>query len=390
MKVLSLILGVLCLAEVFTDAFQTIVLPRRATGKVRVSRLFLIATWLPWKGIAQRMRNGRPRESFLSYYGPLTLLMLIVVWAAVLIVGFALIYYGLGTPFSDPHPFGKFETCLYVSGTTMFTLGLGDVLPLTIPARLLFTIQAGTGLGFVACIIGYLPVLYGAFSRREVSIILLDARAGSPPTAVELLRRHAGPDGATSLQMLLIEWERWSAELLESHISYPLLCFFRSQHDNQSWLSALIAILDTCALLITTLEGESARQAQLTFAMARHAVLDLEHNFPQYGIYPYSDRLPPDRVEHVCNQLSEAGYTLCASPSSLERLRELRAMYEPAAWRLSGMLMQPLQPFYPEPGKQSSWLIIAQMRSETEASLAQGRRAVLNVTPTVTNDSHRF
>ncbi len=167
------------------------------------------------------------------------------------------------------------HSAIYLSGTTLFTLGIGDVTPLNHWARDLVIIEAGTGLGFVAVVIGYLPVLYQAFSRREGSIALLDGRAGSPPTASELLRRHASDGGNDALVTLLAEWERWSAEMLESHISYPLLCYFRSQHDNQSWLSAITAILDTCAVLLSIVECSACRQARLTFAMARHTVVDL-------------------------------------------------------------------------------------------------------------------
>jgi hypothetical protein len=391
MNVISLILGLLCLSEVLVDAFQTIILPRRASGRVRISRVFMTLTWSPWRWIAARMRPTRGRESFLSYFGPLSLLLLVVVWAAGLIVGFALLYHGIGSPFTDAHSIGAWETDLYVSGTTLFTLGLGDVVPLSVFARLLVALEAGTGLAFVAGVIGYLPVLYGAFSRREVNIILLDARAGSPPTALEMLRRHAGPAGEAALQELLEEWERWSAELLESHISYPQLCFFRSQHDNQSWLSALVAMLDTCAVLIATVEGEAGRQAQQTFVMARHAVIDLAHIFslPERPIP--EDRLPAQGVEDLCHQLSSAGFRLCTAAASLERLRELRAMYEPQAFALGRFLMQPLPRFTPLEGKRSNWLAVARLRSQTEASLAMSdtdRRVAIS--SALSDEEHRF
>ncbi|MEO6965150.1 MAG: two pore domain potassium channel family protein, partial [Acidobacteriaceae bacterium] len=262
--------------------------------------------------------------------------------------------------------------------------------------RFFIALEAGTGLAFVAGVIGYLPVLYGAFSRREVSIILLDARAGSPPTALELLRRHAGPAGALALQTLLVEWERWSAELLESHISYPQLCFFRSQHDNQSWLSALVAILDTCALLIATVEGDAARQAQLTFIMARHAVLDLAHIFSPKGVGPGPDRLPPASVQNICQKLADAGFTLCAGNASVDRLRELRGMYEPEAFHLGRVLMQELPRFYPEAEKKSNWtmisgLRISRLRSQTgESSLSAEQRKSLAVTEAAADETHSF
>ena len=143
-----------------------------------------------------------------------------------------------------------------MSGTNFFTLGLGDVTPTTTSARVLTTVEAGMGFGFLALVIGYLPVLSQAFSRRESAIALLDARAGSPPTAAELLRRRGGR--RPSPGRLLNDWERWSAEVLESHISFPVLAFYRSQHDNQSWVAALTTVLDTCALVITGVDGAGA------------------------------------------------------------------------------------------------------------------------------------
>ncbi len=391
MHLFTLILGLLCLAEVLLDAFQTIILPRRASGRFRVSRIFMTAAWIRWRAIADRMRQTNRRESFLSYFGPLSLLMLVVIWASGLILGFGLLYHALGSPFTDAHSIGRWETDLYVSGTTLFTIGLGDVVPLSVPARFLVALEGGMGLAFVAGVIGYLPVLYGAFSRREVSIILLDARAGSPPTALELLRRHAGSTGELALQTLLVEWERWSAELLESHISYPQLCFFRSQHDNQSWLSALVAMLDTCAVLIATVEGDAARQAQLTFVMARHAVLDLAHIFGLKDAAPVVDRLPQASVQNICQQLADAGFTLCAGDASLQRLRDLRAMYEPQAFQLGRLLMQELPPFYPQAGKRSNWTTITGLRSQTEASLlSTDQRKGLAVSHAATDESHSF
>ena len=278
MRTLALVAGILLIFTVLFDAFQTIILPRRATGRFRLTRLFYISTWKPWTFFARSLHHPRKRETLLGYYGPLSLILLLVVWAATMVLGFALIFYAIGSPFIDPAQPANFHTDLYVSGTTLFTLGLGDVTPHSPLTRFLLILECGTGFGFLAVVMGYFPVLYAAFSRREVNIALLDARAGSPPSAAELMRRHSYDGAAQQLSVLLIEWERWSAELLESHISYPLLCYFRSQHNNQSWLSALTAILDTSSLLIAGVQGQEARQAQLTFAMARHALVDLSQN----------------------------------------------------------------------------------------------------------------
>ena len=261
-----------------------------------------------------------------------------------------------------------FRSDLYVSGTTIFTLGLGDVTPHSAWARELIILEAGTGFGFLAVVMGYFPVLYSAFSRREVSISLLDARAGSPPTAAELMRRHSYEGGNNALSLLLLEWERWSAELLESHISYPLLCYFRSQHNNQSWISALTAVLDTSALLIAGVKGHEARQAQLTFAMARHAMVDLSQIFSLTPVNDAPDRLPLERYEQLYSLLCQSGVSVCRDGHSTERLREMRALYEGYAEALSDYLCMPLPPWIADRPHKDNWLAVARLRAQTEAA----------------------
>jgi len=369
MRIAAFIAGVACLFVVLFDAFQTIILPRRAIGRFRLTRIFYLLTWQPWVFFARRLRHPRKRETVLSYYGPMSLILLLVVWAGLLLFGFALIFSSMGSPLTDNAGNPSFWSDLYLSGTTIFTLGIGDVTPHNAPwARVLIVLESGTGLGFLAAVMGYFPVLYSAFSRREVSISLLDARAGSPPTASELMRRHSYQGAEQSLSVLLIEWERWSAELLESHISYPLLCYFRSQHNNQSWLSALTAILDASALLIAGVRGHEARQAQLTFAMARHALVDLAQIFSLAPVKDAPDRLPSERYEQLYDQLCQSGMSICRDEQSYDRLREMRALYEGYAEALSAYLLMPLPPWMPERPRKDNWLAVARLRAKTEAA----------------------
>jgi hypothetical protein len=371
----GLIFGVLALGTVLLDAFETIILPRRASGKIRLTRLFYILTWTPWSAVVSRIENRRLRETGFSFYGPLSLLLLMALWAAGLVFGFGLLFYGLGAPLHDPMGLRPLHTAIYLSGTTLFTLGLGDIIPISHWARDLVIIEAGTGLGFVAVVIGYLPVLYQAFSRREVTIALLDARAGSPPTTSELLRRHASDGGHDALVELLEEWERWSAEMLESHISYPLLCYFRSQHDNQSWLSAVTAVLDTCAVLLSIVECSACRQARLTFAMARHTVVDL---LLVFGLKPAelakpaaagatpekqdekaaANRLPEPELVRLTEVLCKAGYRMRLEPERLALLRKLRWMYEGQVIALSNHLSMPLPRFVTETPGRDTWMLV--------------------------------
>jgi hypothetical protein len=363
-----MVAGMLCLFAVLLDAFQTIILPRRAVGRFRLTRIFYIVTWRPWVFFARRLHHLRVRESAYSYYGPMSLIFLLAMWAGGMVVGFALIFFALGSPFIDGAQRPGFLSDLYVSGTTFFTLGLGDVLPHSGWARAIVILESGTGLGLLAVVMGYFPVLYSAFSRREVSISLLDARAGSPPTAAELMRRYSYEGGDHALSLLLLEWERWSAELLESHISYPLLCYFRSQHNNQSWISALTAVLDTSALLIAGVKGHEARQAQLTFAMARHALVDLSQIFSLAPVNGIPDRLPPERYEKLYDLLCQSGVSVCRDGHSAERLRHMRVLYEGYAVALSDYLCMPLPPWIAEQPHKDNWLAVARLRAQTEAA----------------------
>jgi hypothetical protein len=168
--------------------------------------------------------------------------------------------------------------------------------------------------------------------------------------------------------VLLTEWERWSAELLESHISYPQLCYFRSQHSNQSWLAALTAILDTSALMVAGIQGYEARQAQLTFAMARHAMVDLSQILSQRPVNDAPDRLPAERYEKLYESLSESGVKVCRDGQSIERLREMRALYEGHAEALSRFLHMSLPPWLADHPFKDNWLTVARVRAMTDAA----------------------
>jgi hypothetical protein len=356
MGLLAIILGVLLLLYVLRDAFETVVLPRRVSRRFRLTRFFYVLTWSPWRALARRRREGNPRENFLSIYGPLSLLVLLGTWAAALIVGFALIHWGAGSRLSLPEGIRRgFVADLYFSGTTLFTLGLGDVSPSSTSERVLTIVEAGTGFGLLALVISYLPVLSQGFSRRESAITLLDARAGSPPTAFELLRRESGDHSPESLAELFKDWERWSAELLESHVSFPVLAYYRSQHDNQSWVAALTTILDACVLTIAGIPKGPIRAARLTFAMARHTVVDMCNVFHLDSSPLHADRLPAEELERLHATLKAAGLALCSVGQMVDKLSHLRRMYEPYVNALSKHLLMPLPTWLPPEGAKDNW-----------------------------------
>ena len=379
MKTVSLIVGVLVILSVLLDAFETVVLPRRVQHQFRLSSWFYRKTWRLWRRICSKIKSHSRRENVLGYFGPLSLLFLLALWAAGLIFGFAFLQYGAGDHLqfnSEPITFGRL---IYHSGETFFTLGYGDIVPVSGIARAFAVLEAGMGFGFLGTVIGYLPTIYSSFSRREIEISLLDARAGSPPSAAELLGRFGSPPQQEALDQIFRNWERWAAEVLESHLSYPALSFFRSQHNNQSWLGALTTVLDTSALVLAGVDGLRKEQAMVTFAMARHAVVDLAQVINARYDPAVPDRLPPAELARLRQTLAERGVTLVEGSEPEEKLTRLRAMYEPYAQGVARNLLISLPPWvHPEKKKDNwqsgPWDRAIQARSLGELSIRQERR----------------
>jgi hypothetical protein len=376
MPPVELIGGALIVLVVAWDAFATVILPRRVSRRLRLSGVFLEMTWRFWTAVGRRLSRIGRGEGYLGTYALLALLALFGLWSLTVLLGYSVIDMGLGSnAFRHPGVPGGFGTDLYVSGTTLFTLGLGDVLPATGWARVVTVIECATGLTFLALVISYLPVLYQSFSTRELEIAMLDEWAGTPPTAVELLRRLAREGSLEELTTVLRQWELWAAELLESHISYPILGYYRSQHDNESWLAGLTAVLDTATLSIVGLAGVPKAQARRTFAMARHAAVDLSQVLNASPTHPHEQPResttgpPSDRPSGPHDVEGRAGVTLSDLASLLEeagvgvevdsgkegRFAKIRESYEPYLEALSVRLLMPLPPLLPGVGGHDNW-----------------------------------
>ena len=356
----AIIFGCVIIGVVLLDAFETVVLPRRVTRHFRLTAWFYRRTWIPWKKIAGHIKTPVRQQSFLGYFGPLSLIWLLAFWAATLIFGFALVQYGIGGHEQlsrEPITFGKI---IYQSGQTVFTLGYGDILPTSSLARALSVVEAGMGFAFLGVVIGYLPVVYGSFSRREIQISMLDARAGSPPTATELLVRLAGSSENPAIEQIVLDevlrdWERWAGELLESGLSYPVLSFFRSQHSNQSWLGTLMTMLDVTSLLITGIEGIHPGQGRLTFAMARHAAVDLAQVVNARYDPQAPDRLTDAQFDTLRATLAAAGLKLRNGDEARQKLAKLRSMYEPYLHSTAKNLMVALPPWQHPAKLRDNW-----------------------------------
>src|SRR6266851_1453384 len=323
MQILVALMGILAVAIVLRDSFETIILPRRVSARFRVSKIFYRATWKPWKAVGRRLPPSDWRETFLSTYGPLSLIGLFVLWGGILIAVFSALLWAAGFDVNLSGP-GN----LYVSGTTFTTLGIGDFTPHTDLARFITVVEAGTGFGFLAILISYLPVLYQSFSRREIAISMLDEWAGSPPSAGDLLRR--------------------AAESGEMDELIPLMGRY------QSWVAALTAIMDFSAIWQASRDHGKTWQARRVYAMGRHALGDLSQVLRAVPEFDAPDRLSEAELTAVHESLIAAGKTVDLD-SFREKLDALRKGYEPYAIALSHELLMDLPPWMPLDERQDNW-----------------------------------
>ncbi len=354
MAFVASVIGVALIVIILWESFETVILPRPVQRRFRLTRLFYRRTWWIWAKTTNLLIPKKWQETWLSFFGPMSLLPLLSIWAGFLISGFALLYWAIGDTVLIQGNSSEFLADLYLSGSTFFTLGMGDVVPHNGLARFLAVVEAGMGFAFLALIISYLPTLNQFFLSREVGVSLLDARAGSPPTASELLRRHNGQQGIAALHRLLEDWERWSAEFLEGHLSYPVLAYYRSHHDNQSWLAALTAILDTCALIMAGVEASCRRQAELTFSITRHALIDLSAIFIRKFSDTNYDRLPPEKLTELLEIISTSDIAI-QREQLYQRLAELRRMYEPYLLELASYFRMDVPPWIAERKGETTW-----------------------------------
>jgi Ion channel len=334
--------GVLILVVTLLDVFRTMVMPRASKSRYRLSRFLFLGMWLPWRWIAMRARSEQGRERILAGAAPMSLFVLLAGWAALAILGYGLI---LWSPAFVDGVHGandkSLATAVYFSGTSLFTIGFGDVVA-TGAARAIVIVEGATGLGLVAVVIAYLPVLYQAFNRREVGILLLDARAGSPPSGPELLRRAGGGGVRTSLPQLFREWEAWAADVLETHLSYPLIAFFRSPHDNTSWVTSLGAVLDAATLVLSSVavtdDEACGGAARMLYATGTHAVEDLfiYFRFPERQVV-----IEREEFDGVLEDLRDAGVPLKPADDAWKAFGEMRLAY---SGRLNALAMRVAAP----------------------------------------------
>jgi hypothetical protein len=327
-NLISIVAGVVIILLTLNDVFQSVIVPRATGRRYRMSVHVWRSIWRFWPGMAWRLdpENGGRREELLAVFAPLTLTLLIFLWAALLIVGFGLVLWGLRSGITPARP--SFGAVLYYSGTSLLTIGYGDIVSHGWAARLVSVLTGLAGLSLLSITTAYLFAIFGSFQTREQFVVVIGARAGAPPSGVNLLAIAGYSQTREDLPPLMIGAQRWAAALMESHLAYPVLAFFRSSHDDQSWVGTLGTLLDAATLMMTTIDGVRDGQARLFYNVGRHATFDLS-NYLMIGPKAGEETVGIERseFEDACNQLVEAGYTLRDRDEAWKRFSDLRSNY---------------------------------------------------------------
>jgi hypothetical protein len=322
MDFVAFLVGCLCLGLVLWDVFQTIVVPRPTPGRFRITRYLVVYTWAAWREFGVRQRNDVARDQFYGLYAPAAVIMLLGAWLLLLTIGYGLVLFAVRADL-QPAPADLLES-IYIGGNSILTLGSAGVVAVGPLGRLFTLLAAATGLGVVALAVTFLFSLYGSYQRREALVVTLLARAKAPPSAVTLLETYGRLGMVDGLPALFSDWERWSAEVLDSHVAYPILCYFRSSHDNASWISALGAVLDAASLVLTTVRGVPHGPAKLMTRVGSHLVEDVSNFFRLEGDGAVVDRTAFDSAQR---RLAAAGYELEDADTAWRAFERVRGTY---------------------------------------------------------------
>ena len=256
-------LGVALTAITLFDVFQSVVFPRPSVGRVQLSVNLVRWTWSAWRAVAQRPHKLQTREAALAAFAPLAVVGLLVLWGLLIIVGYALIFNGLHDGLS-PQP-DSFGTTLFFSAGRMLAFSVGGIEATQVATRIFTSLEAATGFGLFALVISLLFSLFSASNGARPLSWRSTPLRGAPSTGLQLLETCAKDDLAPELAVTFDAWRMWSVDVLETHLTYPLLFYFRSSHDNEAWANSFGAVMDAAMLVISTIEAAlSAMQRSCT------------------------------------------------------------------------------------------------------------------------------
>lgn len=338
LRLLVFLLGLAAVIAVLWSAILTFILPR--AGRSEITRLVFLAIRAFFHMVTKRYKEYTSRDRIMAVYAPISLLALVGTWLAISLAGYMAMFWATGSE--------DWETAYKLSLSSIFTLGFAQAENL--PETVLIFGEAFTGLVLIALLIGYLPTIYAAFSKREMLVSLLEVRAGTPPSAPELFERFYRIHGFGRLNAMWEEWERWFAELDETHTSLAVLSFYRSPRSKLSWIVAAGAVLDSASLAASTLDMPRDPQADLCI---RAGFLALRHiaDFFQVPYNPTPQRgdsitISRDEYDAVYDRLQKYGIPMKADrQQAWEDFAGWRVNYDTILRALAKLTMAPEAPW---------------------------------------------
>jgi hypothetical protein len=338
-RLLVFILGAAIVARTVFSAIQTFVLPRGAND--RLSRFIFQAVFGLFRILLRKTSTYAQRDRIMAFFAPISLLSLIPIYLILILLGFAGMFWAVGNV-------GSWEQALKVSSSSIVTLGYAA--PGDLPDGLLMVTEAAIGLILVAVLIAYLPTMYNAFQRREQAVTMLEVRAGSPPSAIEMILRYQRIHGLDRLNVLWVQWEQWFADIEESHTSLAALVFFRSPQPDHSWVTAAGAVLDAAALIRSTVDVPRDAQADLCIRAGYLALRRIADFFQiPYQANPTPDHpisLSRDEFEAAYAELQQNGVPLIADRDQAWRdFTGWRVNYDTVLLALAAITMAPYAPW---------------------------------------------
>jgi ion channel len=340
-EVLAVLAGLALVLVTAGDAVSTLVTTRRRRGRRWPTPVYYRWSWRAWRAVGRR---GGPewREAFLGVYGPLSLLGLLMFWVVLLIAGWGAVWWGLRS--AVPGIRGYLDA-VYFAGVGFFTVGFGDLVPTGGLARLLVIVEAFMGLLTMALLIGYLPTLYGAYSRRELQLLALDDLMDEPATPVSFLEASYANGGAQGVAAAFADWERWCDDVFDTHTAFPMLAMYRSRQPGQHWLTGLAVVLDAAALSLAIADSSPAGPAARLWRRATRLLHDLRR-LPAGGLAASGDAGPDAdeaRFRAAYERLAGLGQPLRPYPEAWEAYRRLRAAYAPELVAATELLLVPME-----------------------------------------------
>ena len=339
-EALAALAGLALVLMAASDAVSTLVTTRRRRGRHWPTPTYYRLTWRAWRAVGRRA-GPEVREAFLGVYGPLSLLGLLVMWVVLLVAGWGAVWWGLRSAVTGVD---GYLDAVYFAGVGFFTVGFGDLVPTGGLARLLVLVEAFMGLVTMALVIGYLPTLYGAYSRRELQLLALDDLSDEPTTAISFLEAGFANGGTQGVAAAFAEWERWCDEVFDTHTAYPMLAMFRSRQPGQHWLTALGVVMDAAAIALATVDAPKAGPAARLWRRATRMLQNFRR-LPAIATRAAEGGPPADEAsfQALYQRLADAGAPLRPYEQAWGDYRRLRASYLPELVAATELLVVPME-----------------------------------------------